>query len=488
MCLAGCGTTPDPVKTLEGISLNKKSIELEVGQDFQLKVWYEPEEAEDTAPAVEWESTKTKVATVDENGKVYAKSEGKTTIVATCGKFTAECDVEVVPEPEPVAVESISLNETTLSLEEGQTFLLTVSYAPAESERTADAIEWSSNNESVATVTEGMVSAIAEGSTVITAKCGSKSAQCSLTVTKYTNEIKVSPATITFPSTGGKETVQVVSSTPWTATTDADWLTVSPDAGEGSLSVTVSVNANAKNTMLTASVTFANTENTTILQVTKEGKLMTFSAAAGKKVLFAPGNLEKTEEDTYRFAEPYSINENAYSAPVQLHNWKNGNWGSDIEISGYAAGTWRMFSYAEITYIVEQRANADKLRGAATVGDQLGYVLLPDEWETPDGMSFTANSMRPGDNVYTTKQWSEMAAAGAAFFAYTAYDSYNGAPYCSSTSDGTGDSKKLFGFWVTSATTARPGHTIGDLYYQLSMMMYDGGYSHYYIRLIREVE
>lgn len=484
LCLAGCGTTPDPIKTLEGISLNKKSIELEVGQNYQLRVWYEPEEAEDTAPAVEWESSKTKVATVDENGKVYAKSKGKTTITATCGKFTAECNVEVVPEPEPVAVESISLNETTLSLEEGQTFQLTVSYTPAESERTAEEIEWSSSNESVATVSGGMINAIAEGSTTITAKCGTKTAKCALTVTKYTNEITVSPASITFPSTGGSETVQVMSSTPWQATTDADWLTISPSEGTGTQSVTVSVNANAKGFMMTTAVSFTNTENSTTLQVTKEGKVMAFSVGSGKKVLFAQGNLLYGGSSTYSFVEPWEDGD--------LHSWYSDTWWSTRTIDG-SVGTWRMFSYAEIGYVFEQRPNADKLRGAGIIDGQSGYILLPDEWELPDGMTFSANTFHPGDNSYTTRQWSKMADAGAIFLPYVECwhipDAlYVSARYISSTKiEGKDNALGMFLYLVTSKNQQYyPGCVPGDLYPELGTMITGAEYQS--MRFVRDVE
>ena len=97
LLLAAC--TPSENNTpqeLTGISLNKKSIEVEVDDTYQLRVWYEPEEAEDSAPEVLWESDNQKIAKVNQNGKVTGVKIGKTTITATCGKFYAECEVEVV--------------------------------------------------------------------------------------------------------------------------------------------------------------------------------------------------------------------------------------------------------------------------------------------------------------------------------------------------------------------------------------------------------
>ena len=332
-----------------------------------------------------------------------------------------------------------------------------------------------------------MVNAISEGSTTITAKCGTKTAKCALTVTKYTNEIKVSPATITFPSTGGSEIVQVVSSTPWQATTDADWLTISPSEGAGSQSVTISVNASAKGFMMTTTVSFTNTENSTTLQVTKEGKVMAFSVSSSTKVLFAPGNVKEQTGGTYGFAEPWETG--------NLLDWHSGPWWANREIDGNAAGTWRMFSYEEIGYVLAQRPNAEKLRGAGTIGTQLGYILLPDEWELPEGMSFSANTFRPGDNTYTTQQWSNMADAGAIFFAL-AYSSITTttttsairARYPSSTK--TDDGQSLLGMHLCSVIEATQyfinlGHVAGDLFYELNFMVSGEIYS---IRLVHDVE
>lgn len=95
----GCGkktnTETEMEVELQGISLNKKSVELEIGQTVNLIVVYNPEDAEKFAPEVTWESSSPSVAIV-ENGKVTAKQKGKATITAYCGKFYADCQVEVL--------------------------------------------------------------------------------------------------------------------------------------------------------------------------------------------------------------------------------------------------------------------------------------------------------------------------------------------------------------------------------------------------------
>ena len=91
--LAGCNSST----SLEGISLNKSSITLEVGESYTLIVLYEPESAEKVAPDILWESSRENVAVV-KKGKVFAQEAGKTTITAHCGKLEAQCEVEVTGE------------------------------------------------------------------------------------------------------------------------------------------------------------------------------------------------------------------------------------------------------------------------------------------------------------------------------------------------------------------------------------------------------
>ena len=85
----------------------------------------------------------------------------------------------------------------------------------------------------------------------------------------------------------------------------------------------------------------------------------------------------------------------------------------------------------EWVYLFHERANAEKLFALGTVNGVQGTIILPDEWETPQGLTFTlstekglvweggqytnANSDNYSHNTYTTAQWALMEAAGAVF-------------------------------------------------------------------------
>lgn len=85
---------------------------------------------------------------------------------------------------EDIAVKSISLNKTLINLEIGETYILTATISPSDATNTI--IIWSSDNEAVATIEEGKITAKSEGTATITAttKDGDYTATCKVTVTK----------------------------------------------------------------------------------------------------------------------------------------------------------------------------------------------------------------------------------------------------------------------------------------------------------------
>lgn len=84
-------------------------------------------------------------------------------------------------EPEPIAVGSVTLNKTELTLhrEESETLVATVSPADAADKT----VTWHSSDTQVATVSDaGAVAAVEPGTATITASAGGKSAACIVTV------------------------------------------------------------------------------------------------------------------------------------------------------------------------------------------------------------------------------------------------------------------------------------------------------------------
>ena len=76
------------------------------------------------------------------------------------------------------------------------------------------------------------------------------------------------------------------------------------------------------------------------------------------------------------------------------------------------AQRWRTLSQDEWVYLLSGRTNATSKRGYATIGSVRGFVILPDSWTQPAGVTFTPNGT---NNTYTRQQWAKMEKAGAIF-------------------------------------------------------------------------
>ncbi len=425
---------------LTAISLNKKSISVEVGDNYKLRVIYEPSEAEDGAPEIVWESSKPKVASVDEKGVVTAKSVGTAVITASCGKLSAECEVEVTPEAPPVPVESIELDKTELDLKDGDIYVLQVIYTPAESKAKAPAVVWTSSNESVATVSEGTVRAKGPGTAVITADCDSHTATCKVSVTS--DKIGVSPNELTFSIEGGTEKLTVSSNIAWTATSSVDWLTLSATEGEGNADVTLTCHEGNYNSTQDSqgSVTFTNAENSVTVNVTRTRAHIGFSVSATKRVLFSPGNLQyNIGSASWRFASEQfnkvamtdndKIDEPSYTGYIDLFGWGTGNnptkistlkedyqefhdWGKNV-IGSDPAGTWYTLSRDEWFYLLKERPNANKKVTLTYIESARVMLIFPDSYKMPEGLDFKYYDYFSDEYKFTMAQWRQMEARGA---------------------------------------------------------------------------
>jgi len=116
--------------------------------------------------------------TIDINGAEIKSISGD--IVDEEGKAVVETPETLDPV---IAVTGVTLNKTTLSLAVGAAETLTATVAPPNA--TNKSVTWTSNNTAVATVTNGLVTAVAAGNATITVTTadGNKPATCAVTVT-----------------------------------------------------------------------------------------------------------------------------------------------------------------------------------------------------------------------------------------------------------------------------------------------------------------
>ena len=199
-----CKWKPNTVN-VESISLNKAELVLHENDVEYLTATVLPENATDTS--VVWESSNSTIATVV-GGQVTALRIGTATITVTTtdGGKIATCTVYV----EPIHVESVSLNCTSLTMNHGESKTLTATVLPNEA--TDKGVLWHSTNSSVVTVENGVVEAVGYGTATITVTTvdENKTAMCdieiiedkitfaTLSVEGETVYGKVSNATTTF--------------------------------------------------------------------------------------------------------------------------------------------------------------------------------------------------------------------------------------------------------------------------------------------------
>lgn len=167
-----------PLITLSGATLK-------AGETAVLTASFDPDTTPQSARGLKWSSDNESVATVDASGKVTAVGVGQARITAVSEVFeeTPEAECVVTVNKNDVQIESVALDKTAIEITTGNTAQLSASVLP---EGSPQGVTWSSSNAEVALVDEaGLVTAIAEGTAVVTATSSadsSKSASCTVTV------------------------------------------------------------------------------------------------------------------------------------------------------------------------------------------------------------------------------------------------------------------------------------------------------------------
>ena len=124
---------------------------------------------------IEWKSSDETIATVSDYGVISARRGGTCTVTGTCGDASitvyVTCDFTV-----PSTVLDMNYEDVTLN-HEGQTIALAIDYELTDEQ--VKSTVWESSDETVATVdTKGNVTAVADGTAVISASIGDYTASC----------------------------------------------------------------------------------------------------------------------------------------------------------------------------------------------------------------------------------------------------------------------------------------------------------------------
>jgi len=156
-----------------------------------------------------WTTSNSGVATVDANGMVTAVAPGSATITGTVEGKSDISTVAVTQAP----VETVAIVPNPLSMSVSQSTQLSAVARDANGTvLTGRSVTWKSSNESVATVTaQGMLNAVAEGTSTITATAEGKSGTAAVTISKFAvGSVSVQPTTNTVVQNASVQLTAVV--------------------------------------------------------------------------------------------------------------------------------------------------------------------------------------------------------------------------------------------------------------------------------------
>lgn len=200
---AGSALAADEISRLV---LSNNEVNISVGDTYTLTATaiYVSGQTADVTIKTEWSSDDAAVATAY-SGAIAGKAEGTTLVKATYMGKTEFVNVTVVKK-----VRSLSKNKQELSMRVGneEQINLTAAYTDGNIADVTSQADWSAENESVADVINGKVTAIAAGETNIYASYGGKTVTIPVTVDKV-RRIDPTPTSMDL-RVGAQETVSLM--------------------------------------------------------------------------------------------------------------------------------------------------------------------------------------------------------------------------------------------------------------------------------------
>ena len=274
-------------------------------------------------------------------------------------------------EQVPISVTSVTLDSTSIMLVEGENHTLTATISPSNAENKK--VLWSSSNSSVASVKDGIVTAIKVGTATITAKSddGGKTATCTVTV-----ESKVIPVTgVSLNKTSCEMT----------------------EGDEVTLTATVSPeNATNKNVSWSSSNTSVATVDNGKVKALKAGTTtITVKTEDGEKTTIC----EVTVNQLIRKDLSSSGNANCYVISEPGHykfTPSKGNSNESVGTIGYAEVLWETFG-------TDVAPNVGELINSVEFQDEVIYFKVPEQFK--EGNAVIAAKDASGNILWSWHIW-----------------------------------------------------------------------------------
>lgn len=186
---------------INSVSVYPQAISLKVGT-WSYAAYAEVCPLDADCKEVQWHSDNPSVASVNaSSGYICANGVGTAHVYATATDGSGCSDYLTVTVSNMVPVTSVTLNRSSLSLEEGHSASLSTTICPDNA--TNKNVNWTSSDNCVATVCNGIVTAVSKGSARITATAvdgSGKSAYCLVSVTGdvLVTSIEITPCNTTL--------------------------------------------------------------------------------------------------------------------------------------------------------------------------------------------------------------------------------------------------------------------------------------------------
>ena len=240
----GCGGTSSGSmgtlgKTVLTIAASPATADLSVGaaKQFNATATYSDGSTQDVTASAAWTDTSPAVAKITASGMVTALAAGSTTVTATLDGVSGSADLTVSAAPKTLTTIAVTPATATIAVGATQHFTATAKYSDGSTANITTSATWSSSSPAIAKIApSGLASALAAGSSTITAALSGVTGSATVTVpvpivAKTLTSVAVSPAT---PSIAIGATQQFVAtatysdSTTANVTTSASWTSSNP--------------------------------------------------------------------------------------------------------------------------------------------------------------------------------------------------------------------------------------------------------------------
>ncbi|MGA8159909.1 MAG: Ig-like domain-containing protein [Acidobacteriaceae bacterium] len=224
--------------TISSIAITPANPTVSAGatQQFTATATYSDGSTQNVTATATWASSATAVATINASGLATAVAQGSTTIAATLNGISGSTTLTVPTSTPPVSI-TVTPANPTVNAGSTQQFTATATYSDGSTQNVTAAATWSSSATSVATInTSGLATAVAQGSSTITATLAGVSGTTTLTVPTAgqatLTSIAITPANPSFAASSTQQftatgtysngtTGTITSSVTWTSSNTA---------------------------------------------------------------------------------------------------------------------------------------------------------------------------------------------------------------------------------------------------------------------------